>query len=1488
MRLVAIPLAFTMASGVAWAYWTAGSTTGGNGAAAASSVNQGATPTATVAGANVTVNWAASTLASGQAVSGYTVKRYSGSTAQTIQTSCNGTITFTTCVENNVPTGIWTYSVTPVLANWVGVESPKSSNVVVGNVPPVAVADSYTVNEDTPLTLAATGVLGNDSDANSNPITAILTQGVANGALSFNANGDGGFTYTPNPNFSGSDSFSYKANDGTQDSNIVTVTLTVTAVNDAPVNAVPGPQQTPKNTSRVFSTGNNNLISISDADAGGSTVQVQLVSSNGATTTLFGTMPGSLSFSVGDGTADATMTFTGSIANVNTALNGLSFNPTSIFTGAATLQVVTSDLGSTGSGGTRTNSDTVTINVNSLGIFTANQNIGTGGPPLTDPVAATGSSAYSAGTYTVAGGGSDIYNTADHFQYLYRDLTGDGRLTARIVSELPAGTNAGAKTSVMFRESTAAGSKHAMMDIMQTAGSEFVYRAGTNGFSATTGTSNPVIAPYWVRITRVGDVITGQWSPNGVTWTTQGTPQTVAMTASIKVGLAVTAHNNAKVLTATYDNVALTTPPTAVADAYSVNEDGTLTVPAATGVLRNDTDPESDNLTAVNPSTPTHGTVTGFNANGSFTYTPTANYSGPDSFTYRSNDGVFDSNTVMVNLTVNPANEVPSFTKGANQSVSQVAGAQTVAGWATAISQGAGSESGQVVDFVVTNDNNGLFSSQPAISPTGILTYKPAGGTGSATVSVRIHDNGGTANQGTDTSAAQTFTITVATPTQTAYVANSASTSVTPVNVSTNTAGTAITGFTSPRGVAFTPDGTKAYVTNTTAVGTVSVITAGAIAATINVGSNPRGVAFTPDGTKAYVTNWTSGTVTPITVATNAPGAAITVGTNPSGVAFTPDGTKAYVTNNGTNTVSVITVATGAIAATITVGSGPTGVAFTPDGTKAYVANFSSNTVTPITVATNTAGTAINVGTQPFGLAITPDGAKAYVANYATGNVTPITVSNNTAGTAITAGTNPYNVAITPDGTKAYVTNFGSANVTPITVSNNTAGTAITVGTSPYGVAMVPDQGPTAALAAITDTAAGRPVSLDATASTGTTTAIATYTFDFGDASTPTTTASPTTTHTYTSAGSYTVTLTVTDTAGTSTTRVFTGQTVSRNGSAAATTTRAVTITAADTTGPAGGLVDASGLVGTGSRYASSTTLSLVLAKGTDASGVAATGATLKRATATLTGGTCGAFGTYTTVTGGTDPASPKSDTVTDQACFSYQYVVLDTLGNATTYTSPDIKVDLTAPAAPSLAHSAFTNTYWSSGAVVYYRSAASSGSFTTTSTATDTTSGIASHAFPALGTNWTSTPGALGVNTYSWSGAPAAPGATNVTATNNATGVSGTTSFIPTADDTAPSAGTVTPPNGTQSTTSVSVGYTTGTDGGSGLGTRLLQRQSATLTGTTCGGYGGWTTVATNPGSSPFADTVTAGNCYQYQYVVSDNVGNLHTASSANVVKVS
>jgi hypothetical protein len=116
--------------------------------------------------------------------------------------------------------------------------------------------------------------------------------------------------------------------------------------------------------------------------------------------------------------------------------------------------------------------------------------------------------------------------------------------------------------------------------------------------------------------------------------------------------------------------------------------------------------------------------------------------------------------TASLGTEVTAVNDAPSFTAGENQAILEDAGAQTVSGWATAISPGAPNEASQELTFNVSNDNNALFSQQPAIDPaTGDLTYTPAADmSGSATVTVQLQDNGG----GPDISGPETFTITVA------------------------------------------------------------------------------------------------------------------------------------------------------------------------------------------------------------------------------------------------------------------------------------------------------------------------------------------------------------------------------------------------------------------------------------------------------------------------------------------------------------------------------------------------------------------------------------------------------------------------------------------------------------------------------------------------------------------------------------------------------
>ncbi len=101
---------------------------------------------------------------------------------------------------------------------WYASDAPASS-------PPVANDDSYNVSEGSVLTVAAPGVMGNDSDSDGDPLTAIQVSGPSNGTLTLNSGGS--FTYTPNVGFSGNDSFTYRANDGLLDSNVATVNINV-------------------------------------------------------------------------------------------------------------------------------------------------------------------------------------------------------------------------------------------------------------------------------------------------------------------------------------------------------------------------------------------------------------------------------------------------------------------------------------------------------------------------------------------------------------------------------------------------------------------------------------------------------------------------------------------------------------------------------------------------------------------------------------------------------------------------------------------------------------------------------------------------------------------------------------------------------------------------------------------------------------------------------------------------------------------------------------------------------------------------------------------------------------------------------------------------------------------------------------------------------------------------------------------------------------
>jgi hypothetical protein len=303
----------------------------------------------------------------------------------------NRVVTLTSLTDNGGTANSGADSTVVSIAATVGVTS-------VNDAPVITAPGSISVTED--VASALTGISFADADAASATVTVTLSVGsgslaaTSGGNVTVAGSGTGSLTltgsiadinafiaasgasFTTAANATGNVTLTVDIDDGgntgtdpgnsgtgSSEADSTTVTLNVTAVNDAPVNAVPSAQAVDQDATLVFSGGNGNQISISDVDAGGGTVRVTLTASNGLLT-LSGTT--GLSFIAGSGSNDGTMTFEGTIADINLALNGLTFSPTGGYNGAANLQIVTSDLGLSGSGGAQTDTDNIAITVNSL------------------------------------------------------------------------------------------------------------------------------------------------------------------------------------------------------------------------------------------------------------------------------------------------------------------------------------------------------------------------------------------------------------------------------------------------------------------------------------------------------------------------------------------------------------------------------------------------------------------------------------------------------------------------------------------------------------------------------------------------------------------------------------------------------------------------------------------------------------------------------------------------------------------------------------------------------------------------------------------------------------------------------------------------------------------------------------------------------------------------------------------------------------------
>jgi hypothetical protein len=184
-------------------------------------------------------------------------------------------------------------------------------------------------------------------------------------------------------------------------------------------------------------------------------------------------------------------------------------------------------------------------------------------------VGAAGSTSTTNGVYTVRGSGTDIWGTQDEFRFVHGALNGDGEITARVDSL--AAINPWTKAGVMIRESLSAGSRYAYTIVSGSHGVSYQYRSATAGSAAQSGTADEVTrAPQWVRVRRAGNVFSAYVSGDGKTWRQQGSSVTIAMSANVYAGLAVTSEAYGALATATFSNVDIatggstpTTPPPA-------------------------------------------------------------------------------------------------------------------------------------------------------------------------------------------------------------------------------------------------------------------------------------------------------------------------------------------------------------------------------------------------------------------------------------------------------------------------------------------------------------------------------------------------------------------------------------------------------------------------------------------------------------------------------------------------------------------------------------------------------------------------------------------------------------------------------------------------------------------------------------------------------------------------------------------------------------
>jgi hypothetical protein len=165
-----------------------------------------------------------------------------------------------------------------------------------------------------------------------------------------------------------------------------------------------------------------------------------------------------------------------------------------------------------------------------------------------------GDAYFDGSTWTVSGGGADIWGTSDHFHFASSGFVGDGTVTAQVTGLV--NDDPSAKAGVMIRDGTAANAAYAYVFVTPSSGVRFEYRTAAGASSASAGQVDGS-TPIWIQLTRSGDTFTGSYGTDGVNWTPIGQAQIPGLSDTARAGLAVTAHNNTLIGAATFTNVSV-------------------------------------------------------------------------------------------------------------------------------------------------------------------------------------------------------------------------------------------------------------------------------------------------------------------------------------------------------------------------------------------------------------------------------------------------------------------------------------------------------------------------------------------------------------------------------------------------------------------------------------------------------------------------------------------------------------------------------------------------------------------------------------------------------------------------------------------------------------------------------------------------------------------------------------------------------------------